>query len=71
MHLPILNATAECALSDLSVIQVFVTDSCTFYNATQYADYHGCSSKIDEKILADIAAGSAPLPTLAAQKFYP
>ena len=58
-------------LAELGVVQVFVTDSCKFFNATQYADYHGCSKTVNKGILADIAAGTAPTPTLEAQKFCP
>ena len=68
---PFRNSSATCTLKDLGVVQVFVTDSCKFFNATQYADYKGCSKTINKGIYADIAAGTAPTPSLKAQKFMP
>ena len=40
----------------------YVTDSCTFFNATGYADYTGCSPRINKQIYKDIKAGTAPVP---------
>jgi len=66
---PFINASATCALKDLGVVQVFVTDSCNFFNATQYADYNGCSKTIKKAIASDIKAGTAPTPSVKAQAF--
>jgi hypothetical protein len=50
-------------------VQVFVTDSCKFFNATQYADYNDCSKTIKKAIVSDVEAGTAPTPSLKAQAF--
>jgi hypothetical protein len=68
---PFLDASAICALQDIGVVQVFVTDSCRFLNVTQHADYKGCSKTVNKGILADIATATAPTPSLEALKFCP
>lgn len=68
---PWLNSSATCTEAELGVLQLFVTDSYLFYNATQYVDYHGCGTQIDNEIYADIRIGSAPRASIATQKFSP
>lgn len=59
---PFENKTSACTLAELGPLQAFVTDSCTFFNATGYADYHGCGREVAQEIWKDISSGAVTEP---------
>ncbi|KAK3077780.1 hypothetical protein LTS18_009331 [Coniosporium uncinatum] len=56
---PWLNHTATCTTDELRQLQGLVTDSCTFFNATKYADYVACPLDVTLQIAQDKLKGVA------------
>jgi hypothetical protein len=45
---PALGGRGTCTFAELSVARPMVQDLCNFFNATLYADYVGCPSKLNK-----------------------